>query len=140
MHLLAAPTSHCRGAWGAPQSLAPGSRLGVVVFRMADSFTLLELRALCYRVRRLVMSRGLFIFDAFTRFNVSASTQLTCSELLSGVSWLGLRLREDQVHTIVRRFDSDGDGCLAFEDFKRAFHVDGDDQEVRARQPITLQC
>jgi hypothetical protein len=68
-----------------------------VVFGMADSFQLLELRALCYRVRRLVMDRGLFIFDAFTRFNVSASTQLTCSELMSGVAWLGLSLTEQQV-------------------------------------------
>jgi hypothetical protein len=36
------------------------------------------------------------------------------------------------VHAIVRRFDTDGDGCLGFEDFKRAFHVAGDDQQVLA--------
>lgn len=36
------------------------------------------------------------------------------------------------MHAIVRRFDTDGDGCLGFEDFKRAFHVAGDDQQVLA--------
>ena len=90
------PTRRCRRR---KQSLDPASPLAVV-FSMADSFQLLELRALCYRVRRLVMAKGLFIFDAFTRFNVSASTQLTCSELMSGVAWLGLTLTEQQVSVV----------------------------------------
>ena len=35
-----------------------------------------------------------------------------------------------QVHSIMRHFDSNRMGRLSFEDFKRAFHVEGDEQEV----------
>lgn len=68
-----------------------------MVFSQEDSFSLIELRALCHRIRRLIMQRGLFIFDAFSRFNVSASNAVTSSQLYSGVRWLGLAITEQQV-------------------------------------------
>eukprot|EP00976_Prorocentrum_cordatum_P116203 1196128-Prorocentrum_minimum.AAC.5 len=41
-------------------------------------------------------AHGLFIFDAYTRLNVCNNSQLTCTELYSGVRWLGLEIKEQQ--------------------------------------------
>ena len=72
----------------------------------------------------------MFILDAFRAFNVSGTGQITCSELFSGCIWLGLELTAEGIHAIVRSIDSDNDGLISVEDFKAAFHEEGDEEEV----------
>ncbi len=50
---------------------------------------------------------------------------LNCSDLYSGLKWLGVEMTVEQMHTLMRRIDSDNDGLLDFVDFKRAFTTDG---------------
>ena len=70
------------------------------------------------------------MLDAFRAFDSSGSGQLSCTELYSGVLWLGLPLTVPQVHDMVRTIDSDSDGFVSAFDFKRAFHVEGDEEDV----------
>jgi Ca2+-binding EF-hand superfamily protein len=80
--------------------------------------TLLETRALRFRINRMIRLRGLSLTDSFRRFNVSSSGHLTCSELYSGVRWLGLELTVQQTHDMMRAADSDRDGRLTLRDWR----------------------
>ena len=39
-------------------------------------------------------------------------------------------MQPEVVYDIVRSIDSDGDGLISFQDFKMAFHVEGDEKDV----------
>ena len=62
------------------------------LFTTSDQYAFLHARAIKYRVRALIKKRGLFVLDAFRAFDSSGSGQLSCTELYSGVLWLGLPL------------------------------------------------
>jgi hypothetical protein len=61
-------------------------------------------------------------YDAFQAFNANKDGTLSCSELYGGLTWLGLELEPEQIHSIVRRIDTDNDGLISFEEFKAAFY------------------
>ena len=88
------------------------------LFTTKDQYEYLESRAVRFRIRTLIKKKGLFVKDAFRMFNVSESNRLNCSELCSGITWLGLKLTETQIHDIVRCIDKDNDGLLSFVEFK----------------------
>ena len=102
------------------------------ILRTADIYEFLELRALRYRLRQLIKSKGLFIKEAYRAFNKLGDGALTCSELYSAAKWLGLALSVEQVHAVVASIDTDNDGFLSFLDFKAGFHEDGDEEDVLA--------
>ena len=103
------------------------------LFTTADQYQFIESRALRFRIRSLVKQKGMFVRDAFRAFNVSDTGVLTCSEFYSGLCWLGLNIDVPQLHDIVRSIDSDSDGLISFGDFKKAFHDEGDEQEVLSK-------
>jgi len=104
------------------------------IFTTPDEFHLLEYRATKSRVRVLLRAKGMGMLDAFRAFDVSHHGMLTCSELFSGLQWLGLKMTSKQVHDLVRKIDSDNDGLVSFEDFKGAFH---DDKDASLRSAAT---
>lgn len=97
------------------------------LFTAADEFAMLEESALLRRVRGLLMARGLSARDAFAIFDRNRSASLSCSDVASGLQWLGLRLSVPQIHDLVRAVDLGGEGEVVLDDFKVAFAPrDGD--------------
>eukprot|EP01052_Picozoa_sp_SAG31_P047575 SAG31_NODE_9580_length_1256_cov_1.287813_1_plen_195_part_10 len=116
----------CRRRAQSPWQMAPIGR----VFTTTDQYELLEGRAIRFRIRSLIKAAGLFVEDAFRAFNAGMTGLLTCSELYSGVRWLGLDLDVHHIHDIVRAIDANHDGLVTAEDFKNAFFVEGDNEDV----------
>ena len=77
-------------------------------------------RATGLRVGGLIRQKGMLTLDAFTAFNYNRNGVLTCSELNSGLWWLGLQLEVPQVHNIVRSIDRDNDGIVDVEEIRDA--------------------
>ena len=102
------------------------------IINTSDIYEFLELKALRYRLRQLIKTKGLFIKEAYRAFNKLGDGAMTCSELFSATKWLGLELSVEQVHAVVRSIDSDSDGFLSFHDFKTGFHEDGDEDDILA--------
>ncbi len=71
----------------------------------------------------------MFILDAFRAFDREHGV-LTSSRLYSVFAWLGLKMRPKQIHDLVRSIDSDHDGVITFDDFKRAFYDPSMDPEA----------
>eukprot|EP01052_Picozoa_sp_SAG31_P000390 SAG31_NODE_12_length_38498_cov_21.161671_6_plen_602_part_00 len=92
------------------------------LFRTADAYDMLNIRAVVIRIKFLIIEKGMLVFDAFRAFNSSRTGSLTCSELYGGLEWLGMTLTPDQIHAIVRKIDSDKDGLVSYEDFRDAFY------------------
>ena len=101
-----------------------------LLFKTEDTYEFLEIRAVRFRIRTLIKSKGLFILEAFKLFNCTNDELLTCSQLYSGCRWLGINLSTEQIHAVVNSVDSDADGYLSFSDYKRAFYEDGDEFDV----------
>lgn len=70
------------------------------LFTTHDQYQFLHSRAVRFRIRALIKQRGLFVLDAFRAFNVSGTGSLTCTELYSGICWLGLDLSVPQIHDV----------------------------------------
>jgi hypothetical protein len=70
------------------------------LFTTQDQYQFLHSRAVRFRIRALIKQRGLFVLDAFRAFNVSGAGVLSCTELYSGVCWLGLDLSVPQIHDV----------------------------------------
>ena len=119
----------CRRRAQSPWQSAPVAR----VFSTADQYEFLESRAIRFRIRSLIMKKGLFVEDAFRAFNVGMTGLLTCSEMYSGIQWLGLDLDAPRIYDVVRAIDANHDGLLTSDDFKRAFFVEGDAELVLSR-------
>ena len=66
-------------------------------------------------------AKDLLVRDAFMAFNSSHSGSITCSELYGGLIWLGMRVDPPMIHDIVRTIDTDCDGYVSWQEFKRAF-------------------
>jgi hypothetical protein len=96
-------------------------------------------RAIKARVSSLLAVKGMFVLDAFRAFDGDRDGQLCCSELYGGLDWLGLTdLQPEQVHDLVRRIDSNGDGLVSMADFKLAFHRAGEATEGGATAATAL--
>ena len=94
----------------------------VALFTTKDGYELLDTRAMVIRIKHLIIEHGMLVYDAFQAFNYSKDGTLTCSELYGGLTWLGLELEPLQIHSIVRRIDTDNDGLISFDEFKAAFY------------------
>jgi hypothetical protein len=107
-----------------------------MIFTLDDEFDLLQTRAVTLRIQTLIRDKGMRARDAFFTFNASNTGVMTCTELNSGLHWLGVELTVDQLHALVRSVDSDHDGLINVEDFKRAFEIvntdDTDEPEMLA--------
>jgi hypothetical protein len=68
-----------------------------------------------------IHARGLFLLDAFRGFDVDNDGLLNCSELYSGLRFLGLEFKPELVYDIIRNVDVDGTGGISFFEFKQTF-------------------
>ena len=102
------------------------------VLTTSDEYKLLEHRTTVRRIRALIAARGLGTLDAFRLFDSDHTGRLKCSEVYGALTWLGLDLRPEQVHDLVREIDSDHDGLVTLRDFKAAFAFESADEEQRA--------
>jgi len=104
------------------------------LFTTPDEVNFLEFKAVVHRIRLHMRAQGLFVFDAFRAFNSSRTGLMTCSELFGGLTWLGLGVAftPDHVHELMRKLATEHEGLLTFNDFKRAFHEPGDDDDAMA--------
>jgi len=92
------------------------------VFSIPHEFELLERRATNFSIQLLMTRQGLSPMDTFLAFNQSRTGSISCSELYSGLKWLGLRnVEPEQIYKIVQTMDSTGDGLVTFDEFVSAF-------------------
>ena len=94
-----------------------------VVFQTSDEFFVLQDRAFMSRVRTAINSRGLYVYDAFRAFDTDRNGVLGCTELYSGMCWLGLAVKPEDIYRLIRHIDSDNDGYISFFDFKSALDM-----------------
>jgi len=71
------------------QRLQLGATPVAKLFTTPDQYHLLQYRATVQRIRALLRARRLFVMDAFRAFDTDNNGQLGCSELYSGLEWLG---------------------------------------------------
>lgn len=71
----------------------------------------------------------MYVMDAFRAFDADRAGTLNCSKLYGGITWLGLELSPDQLYSLMKHIDSNHDGYLSMEDFKHAFHKEGETLE-----------
>ena len=96
------------------------------LFSIDDEYNLLQYRAMVSSVRSRIAHKGLFLLDAFRGFDVDRDGSLNCTELYSGLRWLGLNVTPALVHNIMRTVDTSGDGKISFKEFHVTFsHADG---------------
>jgi len=88
---------------------------------MKDEYVLLEFRSMIIAIHALLKCSDMLPFDAFRVFDVNRDGLLSCSELLGGLTWLGLRLNAEDVYSIMRHIDTTGVGRVTFGDFEKAF-------------------
>ena len=75
------------------------------------------------RVRTAITSRGMYIYDAFRAFDTDRNGVLGCTELYSGLCWLGLKVEPSDIYRLIRHIDSDNDGYITFFDFKSSLDM-----------------
>eukprot|EP00941_MAST-03F_sp_MAST-3F-sp1_P005039 g5039.t1 len=92
----------------------------VKVFTTASEFHLMAYRATISRIREILLSRGLYVADAFKLFDTDVNGLLGCSEIFSGLEALGMFLTPDKIRTLVRRIDNQGTGFITFDEWKKA--------------------
>ena len=102
------------------------------LFTVPDEYHLLQFRATVARIRSMLMSKRMFLLDAFRAFDSDRNGLLGCSELYGGLEWLGIHLTPSQVQDVVRRFDTAGSGYITFDEFKAALA----DPENPERDPL----
>ena len=94
-----------------------------LVFQTPDEFFVLQDRAFMSRVRTAITSRGMYIYDAFRAFDTDRNGVLGCTELYSGLCWLGLKVEPSDIYRLIRHIDSDNDGYITFFDFKSSLDM-----------------
>ena len=68
-----------------------------------------------------IRSKGLYPLDAFRAFDANNDGVINCSELYSGLRFMGLNVEPQLVYDIIKSADLDGDLALSFFEFKRTF-------------------
>ena len=92
----------CRRRKQLPLASTPVARL----FTTPDQYHLLQHRATVARIRSLVFAKRMFLLDVFNAFDSDRNGLLGCSELFSGLVWLGTcgapaRLRPERSLTLI---------------------------------------
>jgi Ca2+-binding EF-hand superfamily protein len=90
-------------------------------FTIQDGYQMLQYRAIVASVGSRISARGLFLLDAFRGFDVDNDGILNCSELYSGLRFLGLNFKPELVYDVIRSVDLDGNGGISFFEFKQTF-------------------
>jgi len=120
-----------------PQIPVEKTAVGRIV-KTDNELSILEYRATVLRVKALARERGYYILDMFQLWNVSKTGMMTCTELYSGMVWLGMtELENDEnkvhlIHTLVENINIDGDGYINYVEFKTAFFDPEKDRELLA--------
>ena len=70
------------------------------VLTTLDVFHILAFKALVTRTAAAMRARGLKAHDAFRLFDAAHAGALTCSNLYSGLHWLGVETSVSQVHAL----------------------------------------
>lgn len=89
---------------------------------MIGLISLVEFRCMVSAVRTRMRVRGMRLLDAFRAFDSNKDGKLSSSELYGGLQWLGMKLKPDDVHAIVRHIDRSGTGAITFDDFELALY------------------
>ena len=118
-----------------------GGRIGknniAELFSIDDEYNLLQYRAMVSSVRSRIAQKGLFLLDAFRGFDVDRDGSLNCTELYSGLRWLGLDVTADLVHNIMQTVDSNGDGKISFKEFHDMFGQSDSTPDAAVQGPFT---
>eukprot|EP00475_Leptophrys_vorax_P011553 TRINITY_DN18110_c0_g1_i1.p1 TRINITY_DN18110_c0_g1~~TRINITY_DN18110_c0_g1_i1.p1 ORF type:complete len:972 (-),score=250.87 TRINITY_DN18110_c0_g1_i1:49-2586(-) len=87
------------------------------VFTTSDQWVLLKQKAMMFRMRETIKTKGLLFYDAFRLFDYNRDGFLSPAELFGAVDWLGLKLEAQDVLEIIRTNDIDGDGNISYKEF-----------------------
>lgn len=79
------------------QTAVGGTSLGRF-FTMQDGYQMLQYRAIVSSVGSRISDKGLYLLDAFRGFDVDNDGMLNCSELYSGLRFLGLDFKPELVY------------------------------------------
>ena len=126
------------------QTAVGGTSLGRF-FTMQDGYQMLQYRAIVSAVGSRIYDKGLYLLDAFRGFDVDNDGMLNCSELYSGLRFLGLDFKPELVYDIIRNVDLDGNGGISFFEFKQTFTLGRggtDDMGIHASgsfEPFTVK-
>ena len=71
----------------------------------------------------MLRARNVFAMDAFRAFDTDRNGLIGCTELYSGLEWLGLHLTPSQVQDVVREMDKTHKGFVAFHEFRNALGI-----------------
>lgn len=115
----------CRRRQQTSTATTPISKL----FTTPDQYHLLQYRATCMRIRELLRARNVFAMDAFRAFDTDRNGLIGCTELYSGLEWLGLHLAPSQVQDVVREMDKTHKGFVAFHEFRNALGISEGEEE-----------
>ena len=80
----------------------------------------------------------MYAMDAFRAFDTDRNGLIGCTELYSGLEWLGLHLTPSQVQDVVREMDKTHKGFVAFHEFRNALGI-SEGEEEKAQQQSRMQ-
>jgi Ca2+-binding EF-hand superfamily protein len=108
------------------------------VFNVKDEWELLGFRSMLVSAKLLMYCRDMRAFDAFRAFDKNRDGILSCSELYTGLDWLGMRLLPDDVYALVKSIDKSGEGRVYLEDFLSVFYVNYLPDEEKSSVEVVL--
>lgn len=82
-----------------------------------QEFELSNYEVVLHRLRHTVMQKNLRLRDAFRSIDKDKSGTITLGELRDMIDRLEMNVSEQELITIMRHFDKDGDGVLNYNDF-----------------------
>ena len=82
----------------------------------------------------MLRARNVFAMDAFRAFDTDRNGLIGCTELYSGLEWLGLHLTPSQVQDVVREMDKTHKGFVAFHEFRNALGISEEEEKEQQSQ------
>eukprot|EP00501_MAST-03F_sp_TOSAG23-6_P002429 GSMAST32.ASY1.ANO1.2538.1 assembled CDS len=92
------------------------------VFNTPDEYSVIDYRSYMTHIRWKIHEKGLYAFDAFRAFDTDHNSVLSCSELFSGILWLGIEISQEQLYNIVIQMDLNRDGLISLAEFNKALY------------------
>ncbi|KAL0480787.1 EF-hand domain-containing family member efhc2 [Acrasis kona] len=80
-------------------------------------FAKADLEQVLHRLRENVLLKNSRLKDAFRAVDTDSSGKISLNEFRTVINKLQMNVSEQEVITIMRSFDSDGDGCLNYNEF-----------------------
>ena len=87
----------------------------------------------------LILVVVFFLLLYFSAFDTDRNGLIGCSELYSGLEWLGLHLVPSQVQDVVREMDKTGKGFVSFDEFRNALGIHKGEEEKEAAALLDRQ-